>query len=320
MNPRANPVTGSGKLSGNETVRKWAVLALKIAVSVSALAFLLTRMDLSETLGLLAGSGKPMWSLALIFLVVSQAVTTLRWRILLVPYGFILPRLKVLKIYWVGLFFSLFLPGIVGGDVVKTYYVAGSWRAAPTALFTLIADRTVGVAGMLVYAAVGLAFTFRALPPWLAAGVGAMIALFYPVLIYLPRLSVPLLSLVKKLRDVPRDRLFLYWQDPVPAIKGWDYLLLYPLTSLAAFIPLSLNGIGLREAAYVYILGRFGVAPEPAFSLALMWFSIILANGLLGGGVYILGGRIKGGENYSSSPLGERTEVRGEDRGGGEKV
>jgi len=310
-------------LSGNEAARKWAVLALKIVVSVSALVFLLTRMDLRETLGLLAGSGKPMWALALLFLIVSQAVTTLRWHILLQPYGFILSRLRVLKIYWVGLFFSLFLPGIVGGDVVKTYYVAGSWRAAPTALFTLIADRTIGVAGMLVYAAVGLAFTWRSLPLWLSAGVAAMIALFYPVLIYMPRLSVPLLTLVRKLRDIPGDSLFIYWRHPLPALKGWglslivhlclvaahvamgrslglqlpvsSYLLLYPLTSLAAFIPLSLNGIGLREGAYVYILGRFGVAPEPAFSLALMWFSIVLANGLLGGAAYLLGGRIKGG-------------------------
>ncbi len=313
-------------MSGNETVRKWAVLALKIVVSVSALAFLLTRMDLRESLGLLAGSGKSMWALALLFLMVSQAVTTWRWHILLVPYGFILPRLKVMKIYWVGLFFSLFLPGIVGGDVVKTYYVAGSWKAAPTALFTLIADRTIGVAGMLLYAAVGLSATWKAFPPWMAAGVAAMIAIFYPALIYLPRLSVPLLALVKKLRNIPRDRLFIYWDRPLPALKAWglslivhlclvaahvamgrslglglpvsDYLLLYPLTSLAAFIPLSLNGIGLREAAYVYILGRFGVAPEPAFSLALMWFSIILANGVLGGAVYVLGGRIKGGPDH----------------------
>ena len=70
-------------------------------------------------------------------------------------------------------------------------------------------------------------------------------------------------------------------------------MVVYPVSAIVATVPLSLNGIGLREAAYVYMLGFFGVGREEAFALGVMWFSIVLLNGAIGGIPYLFGGQLK---------------------------
>jgi hypothetical protein len=71
------------------------------------------------------------------------------------------------------------------------------------------------------------------------------------------------------------------------------WFLVYPVSALAAFLPVSLNGIGLREGTYLYMLALFGVNREAAFSLGLMWFSIVVVNGLVGGLPYLFGGTLR---------------------------
>jgi uncharacterized membrane protein YbhN (UPF0104 family) len=209
----------------------------------------------------------------------------------------------------------------VGGDGIKTFYIARDWKRVPAALYTLLADRTLGLAAMLVYAAIGTAATWSYLPPPLAWCMLLFVPAVYVVLILLPRLSTPALLLVRKLRDMPRDRLFIYWERPAPAIKAWStslvihlclvlshmamaaalrievpmmvWFLVYPVSALAAFLPVSLNGIGLREGTYLYMLALFGVNRESAFSLGLMWFSIVVVNGLIGGLPYLFGGTLR---------------------------
>jgi uncharacterized membrane protein YbhN (UPF0104 family) len=120
---------------------------------------------------------------------------------------------------------------------------------------------------------------------------------------------------------MPRDRLFIYWERPAPAIRAWSlslvihlclvlghmamaralqidvpvmvWFLVYPASAMAAFLPVSMNGIGLREGTYLYMLALFGVGRETAFSLGLMWFSIVLVNGLIGGLPYLFGGTLR---------------------------
>jgi uncharacterized membrane protein YbhN (UPF0104 family) len=50
---------------------------------------------------------------------------------------------------------------------------------------------------------------------------------------------------------------------------------------LAAQIPITPGGIGVREAGYVFFLGRVGVGEEPALALALGWAALLYALGLV---------------------------------------
>jgi len=311
MSLRENGDTGSARPSGaDRRVRNFLLVGAKLAVSTFVLYLLGSRIDLSQTADRLAGSDKGLWFLAFLLVILTQFLSALRWGILLKPLEFDLPRRRVAAVYFTGMFFSLFLPSVVGGDAVKTWYVARWWRKTPAAVYTLLADRGIGLAAMMGFCLLGALLSWSAIPAALVWTVALFVFALYAGFFLFPHLSGPLLALFKKLREMPRDRLYIYWSRPRPAIEAflislpmhlllvlahrlmarslgieasWGALMLvYPLTALAAMIPVSLNGIGPREAAYVYALALFGVGKEAAGSLALMWFSLVLATGLLG--------------------------------------
>ena len=61
-----------------------------------------------------------------------------------------------------------------------------------------------------------------------------------------------------------------------------------PLVSLAGMLPISVNGLGIREALYLLLFGRLGVPADAAVSMALLYFAVTLAASLPGGIVYAL--------------------------------
>ena len=64
-------------------------------------------------------------------------------------------------------------------------------------------------------------------------------------------------------------------------------LLLCPVLFLVTLVPISLNGVGLREATFVVVLASVGVAREDAFVLGLAFFAVGVVTALLGGLVLI---------------------------------
>ena len=56
-----------------------------------------------------------------------------------------------------------------------------------------------------------------------------------------------------------------------------------PLISLAGMLPVSVNGLGVREALYILLFGRIGVPAESAVSLALLYLAVTLLASLPGG-------------------------------------
>jgi len=64
--------------------------------------------------------------------------------------------------------------------------------------------------------------------------------------------------------------------------------IIIPLSYLIMTAPISINGIGLREAVFVFFFGLYGVAPEQALAFAFISFGMIVAQGMVGGIVFML--------------------------------
>jgi glycosyltransferase 2 family protein len=65
-------------------------------------------------------------------------------------------------------------------------------------------------------------------------------------------------------------------------------LIIYPLVGTFSALPVSLNGIGLREGGYLFLLTRIGVSSEKAIAFGLLWFIVVALDSLLGGLIFIL--------------------------------
>jgi uncharacterized protein (TIRG00374 family) len=105
----------------------------------------------------------PRWLLAS-FLAFTPTILIVswRWRLLLAVHGVFLRYWRVLELNMIGQFFSAFLVGTTGGDVVKIFYVA---RAVPqkkaAVAFTVVVDRVIGMVAMLFF---GVVLSFTQLP------------------------------------------------------------------------------------------------------------------------------------------------------------
>src|SRR5262249_11696355 len=69
----------------------------------------------------------------------------------------------------------------------------------------------------------------------------------------------------------------------------WSYCFVFgPLVNIMAAVPISLNGLGVREGGYVFFLAHVGVPRESAMAFALAWFGVVMLAGACGGLVYLL--------------------------------
>jgi glycosyltransferase 2 family protein len=72
------------------------------------------------------------------------------------------------------------------------------------------------------------------------------------------------------------------------------YIILGPILFLVTMVPVTVNGLGVRESFFVLFLGRFGVAPDAAFAVGFLFFAITIAAALPGG--FVLAWRsVRGG-------------------------
>jgi hypothetical protein len=64
-----------------------------------------------------------------------------------------------------------------------------------------------------------------------------------------------------------------------------------PMVALLTLLPVSLNGMGVREAGMVMFLAPVGVPAGSAMTVAFLWFFVQTAAGLIGAVVYLAGSR-----------------------------
>jgi glycosyltransferase 2 family protein len=67
-----------------------------------------------------------------------------------------------------------------------------------------------------------------------------------------------------------------------------DWLVAWPLAKLAAVLPLTQGGIGVREAALVGLLAPFGAPGHLVLAAGLVWEGVIIAGGLIAGGTALM--------------------------------
>ena len=134
-----------------EFLRRRLGLILRTLVSVALIWWLLHKMDWSQ-LWPIVRTVDPGWLVAGFFCFAPVLlVVSWRWRMLLGVHGVHLRLWRVFELTMIGQFFSAFLLGTTGGDVIKIFYVARAVPQRRTAVsFTVIVDRVIGLIAMLL--------------------------------------------------------------------------------------------------------------------------------------------------------------------------
>lgn len=311
----------------------WKML-LKIGISLALMSWLFFSTGIENTLKELSEANLWYIPLSVAIYVGAQIFSAYRWQALAKALDFKLSIREFFDYYMLGMYFNLFLPSAIGGDVSKVFYLAKATdRKKRDAGITVLADRGTGLVALCILTAIiCLSPVANPFPNSLRY---TLIGL--PVLGFTVLFALRLVSKEKIAAFVERypklgilTSAWVYWHDSALLTKtvlvsmlchasmilihvlicmalGINvpvlYLILvYGVVSLAGVIPISFNGIGLREGAYKILLTREGVPDHTALAFGLYWFIISTVTSLVGGLILIKG-------HYKTPPAEELEEA-----------
>lgn len=265
--------------------------ALKIVISVLLIYFVFTKISFQEVLQTLKRTQPFYLYLAFIFFVISKVVASFRVNLYFHQLHIFLTQISNLKLYLLGMFYNLFLPGGIGGDAYKGYLIKKQFNIDTKKIVSvLVLDRLSGLLLLFIYACILIpllnlkliqhieyyAFAaillgivvfwilnkkfFQYIMPifWKAFGYSALVQLFQILSAYFI-----LQSLNIELNTV-------------------SYLFIFLVSSIVSVIPLTIGGIGSRELTFFYGATLLHLDENTSIGISMIFFLITAFVSLFG--------------------------------------
>ncbi|MFQ5809514.1 MAG: lysylphosphatidylglycerol synthase transmembrane domain-containing protein [Armatimonadota bacterium] len=304
--------------------RRTALVLLRATVSITLLAFVLSSLDLSEVATRLRlAAPAPLVGVVLVTLA-ALGVKTVRLQALLSTLGCRVRWRDVLAANLLGGFYNLVLPGVVGGDVARGWRLKTLTNKTARTAVSVAADRITGLIALVLLCVGALwlapAFPGRDVLRLTAVGLLGALALVVALSLaprrrraasgetvgFLRRFTAQADEALQAYRDRPSALcgalgLGLILQILVALtnylacrafglqISPVNVLWVTAAVSLALSLPISVAGLGVRETAYVVLLGHCGADPSQALGVSLVTLAVFVSCGLAGGVLQLLG-------------------------------
>jgi hypothetical protein len=308
--------------------RRLGSTVLKVVVTLVLYVAVFYKVDPWKFWERLSSASLGWVALAVVCYAAGQWTSAWRWWLLLKPVRLSVRYLTIVAFYFVGMFFNIFLPTIVGGDAVKAILLARETGAPARATMSVFMERNLGLLALFVIATsaaavappvalLGLPVSVLVLLLFAAfiainaviftpkayhlvdriiamtplAGIRSRASSLYDAVVPYRRASGPMagaLALSFLFQGIVILVVFLNanaLSQPVPLSTLAVFV---PLISLAGMLPISVNGLGVRDALYVLLFGRVGVDGAAAAVMAFLYFAVTLVASLPGGIVYVL--------------------------------
>ena len=303
-------------------MRRLLALAAKIAISAALLYLAFARVDLS-TIGSRLQQAKIVWLFALVLaLAVQILLGALRWRQIVLHCGVPIPAPTALRYMLIASFFNQTLPSTVGGDAARIWFVARSGAGWQAATYSVVVDRIVGLAVLVLIVAVCL--------PWLldlvrdplgrasvlavsSAGIVATIVFLFVgqarwrwldrwwITRHIAGAAAIALKVVSSWRSagavvalsiaIHLLTVTAVWcaaRTVAAPLEFGTALLLVPLVMLVATVPISIAGWGVREGAMMAGFAYAGLLEADGLIVSVLYGAGLFAVGAIGGAFWIL--------------------------------
>lgn len=299
----------------NKKITKYVFLVLKIAVSGGLIYLLFSKVGMAVIIENIRKINPIYFLIAMLLYLMQLFISTNRWSLLI---GTNLSFKRLYSLYLIGSFFGIFLPGLVGGDTVKAYYLNKMLKTSsnddkqPATLVTSIAsvfmDRYIGLIAMIIMVISVLPFSIRYLKETPFVWVMPLFILSFAVFSFLfvrfrlgerfrflsnfytyftfyitkrPIIvKTILLSFLTQLTGI--IAVYTLAVGLFIDISFLSVLIFLPIIILVSFIPISIAGIGLREGAFVFFFSIIGIPSDESLTLSILWFLSTCTASLLG--------------------------------------
>ena len=294
-----NPIGSKEPSSVKINLPPFVKVLLKLLITVAALWYVFSRLQLHEVLETIARSDLLFLPGALVLFALSKMLSSWRLNRYLDSIGIHITQGSNMKLYLLGMYYNLFLPGGIGGDGYKIYLLNQYFEVRTRRIFwAVLMDRIIGVVALGCMAVLLFCFVpemgsyARYIWILIPLSIVACYLVFRRFFQYLlpvfwvtnmQSLGVQLLQLFSAL-------LILLSLNVGADLEA--YLFVFLVSSMVAVLPLTIGGIGSRE--FTFMLGAQWLGLDLNLSIALsLLFYLITAFTSFWGIVYSLGPGIK---------------------------
>jgi len=308
-------------------MKKKIIFIVRILVTLGLLYYLLSRTDLVNIWSSLK-SANYFWVICAFSLhLTGYLFSILRWQLLLSAQRVKVPLLSLLSYYIVGTFFNNFLPTTIGGDTVRAYDTIRYSHSGVKSFTVVLVERITGVIALVAIATLALLVEIRIVGniPLIWVSVLVLLIMISGItLVIQPRVAekiggvfnLPLLNKIKAKAKEAHQAIVVYkkekarfWGNMVYAfllqinvilhyyfislalglrINPMHFFLIIPIITVLLMVPVSINGIGVRENVFVIFLAKFGVNAASAIALSWIAYGMVVVWGVIGGFIYAL--------------------------------
>ena len=313
------------KRAGSSVGRMPLASLLRLLVSVGLIAWLVSRAELASVAETIVTANPYLVVVAFLSYFVGYVFSVTRWSALLSAHGVRAGFGYLYSSFMIGMFFNQILPTTVGGDFARYHYTSNLGRGAAFSAVLMDRVFGVVSLMIFAFAGIVFAERFDAIPSGifgavaglLGLGLGAIAVIFLLPAAQLERLRRLYSFLPRKLTDffdkildvfsVYRgQRNLLLWAlllslmlqcvvvghyYVVGLALGFDvpfygYAYIVPIAIVIMMLPISINGIGVRESTFALLLATYGVQSSEALAYSWVVYGLILIHGLIGGLVF----------------------------------
>lgn len=261
----------------------------KIALSVAALWYVFTKIDFQEVIEIFNKVHYGWLFAAMLFFIFSKVVSSLRLNVFFKNIGAGLTQKSNLRLYLLGMYYNLFLPGGIGGDGYKIYLLNKKYGIKAKKLFwAVLLDRINGVLALFVismamvpFLAVPLIYKYTALgliPTSIAAYYSGIHWFFKDFKKGLNTTSA--YSLLVQLAQLFSAWFILYANQNHG--NALPYLFLFLISSIVATLPITIGGIGSREITFLFGAQIMNLDIHQSIALSLLFYVITAVVSLFG--------------------------------------
>lgn len=220
----------------------------------------------------------------------SRFLGACRLQRMLVSSGIRISALSNLRLYWISMFYGMFLPGGLGGDAYKVFYLKKSFSNFSVISLTkiLLWDRILGFVVLILLALVPATVLLPG-NGWELSLIPAFVIVFYSlrwcVNHWIPgiRSDYAQLLLLSVFIQLSQIIAMIALMVSIGLYEKFiEYSLLFLLSSIVSILPITVGGIGIRELAFLYGSKLLAIPHEPAVISSFLFDVIVTALALTG--------------------------------------
>lgn len=273
----------------SEKLRKLLKLLIKIVITALCIWYISNKIDLRKLSGVLAVAS-PVWiTLAIGSFMVSKLFSSIRLNIYFRNIEIRLTEWNNIRLYWLGMFYNLFLPGSISGDAYKVVRLTKAFNVAyKKTTAAVLLDRFSGLLALGLLLSIFWVIVFKSgyYSVWLTAGILITIPAFY----FLVKIFFPYF--------LPGFFPTFFWGIAVQLLQvacmycvlralhihahTEQYMLIFLISCVVAVLPFTIGGLGAREVVFLWGAHIFGLDHTVSVMASLLFYGAMVASSLPG--------------------------------------